>query len=248
MRRKPHLIFSHTIRSFEGKAFDSGILWELYMDLERQFQDFLNYVPFYNNEATYSYRLLNLILSIGGHVDSAFKEMARFPDFAEDEDCKKILELLRISEENVSHGKAPKTIPMRLPLEVFEKIYKLSEKRVIFHLTPEDLVLTPFKPDSDTKIPEWWDIYNGLKHDVGVRFQQANLKNTACALAGAFLLNVIHEPAILRLYDRDLLDWSFGGHMIRQQFEDMIHRKQTLFCSVRTKLFIYDFEQKTNST
>ena len=27
-------------------SFESGYLWELYMDLERQFEDFLEYVPY----------------------------------------------------------------------------------------------------------------------------------------------------------------------------------------------------------
>jgi len=244
MRRKARVIFMREIRAFKGKAFESGIFWQLYRDLERQFRDFLDYVPFYNNETTYSFKLLNLILSIGGHVDSAFKEMARFPDFADNEGCRKILKLLEISEKNIAQGKAPKPIPMRLPLEVFEKVYKLSEKEVIFKLTPENLVLTPFKPDPeiDTKMPEWWNIYNGLKHDVGLRFEEANLRNTLRALAGAFLLNVIHEPAILRLYDYGLLE-CVGGGIPWEQLIDMIHRKQKLFCSVETPVFMYDYEQ-----
>jgi hypothetical protein len=53
------------------------------MDLERQFIDFSNYVPYLDgNESVYSFRLMNLILAIGAHVDSAFKEMFRCPDFS----------------------------------------------------------------------------------------------------------------------------------------------------------------------
>jgi len=34
--------------------FENGIFWELYKDLERQFQDFLEYVPYLSgNEKAY---------------------------------------------------------------------------------------------------------------------------------------------------------------------------------------------------
>lgn len=46
--------------------FGNGIFWELYKDLERQFQTFLEYTPYLEgNENVYSFKLLNLILSIG---------------------------------------------------------------------------------------------------------------------------------------------------------------------------------------
>ncbi len=62
--------------------FEIGNFWELYKDLERQFEDFLEYVSYLEgNEETYSFRLANLILGIGGYVDSAFKEMARYQDY-----------------------------------------------------------------------------------------------------------------------------------------------------------------------
>jgi hypothetical protein len=66
-------------------AFEEGYFWEYYMDLERQFMEYLNYVPYLQgNERTYSFRLANLILMIGAHIDSAFKEIAKFPEFSND--------------------------------------------------------------------------------------------------------------------------------------------------------------------
>jgi len=45
--------------------FEKGIFWELYGDLERQFENFLDYVPYLEaNENTYSFKLLNLILRL----------------------------------------------------------------------------------------------------------------------------------------------------------------------------------------
>jgi hypothetical protein len=63
-------------------TFENGGYWEYYRDLERQFENFLEFVPYLSgNENTYSFRLANLILAIGAHIDSAFKEMARYSEF-----------------------------------------------------------------------------------------------------------------------------------------------------------------------
>jgi len=127
--------------------FEKGIFWELYGDLERQFENFLDYVPYLEaNENTYSFKLLNLILSIGGHIDSAFKEMARYSEFSNNEDCGKILELLEKSEENLKEGKAPITVPIWLPVKAFEKEYKISTRTIIFKRLPEREDIIPFKP------------------------------------------------------------------------------------------------------
>lgn len=57
---------NETVAGKEDK-FEKGYFWELYIDLERQFRAFLTYVPYLKgNEKTYSYRLLSMILSIGG--------------------------------------------------------------------------------------------------------------------------------------------------------------------------------------
>src|SRR3990170_89055 len=63
-------------------TFENGGFWESYKDLERQFEDFLVYVPYLKgNEEAYSFRLANLILSIGAHIDSALKEIAKYSTF-----------------------------------------------------------------------------------------------------------------------------------------------------------------------
>ena len=64
-------------------TFENGGYWEYYKDLERQFENFLEQVPYLKgNEVTYSFRLANLILAIGAHIDSALKEIAAYPFFS----------------------------------------------------------------------------------------------------------------------------------------------------------------------
>lgn len=183
--------------------FETGIFWELYLDLESQYEDFLEYVPYLpGNERTYSFRLLNLTLTIGGHVDSAFKEMARYPKFAGNSEVQEILRTLEDSEKRKDLGKGPIPVTIGLPLKAFDKEYGISRLEVVFKRLPQEETLVPFKPfNQKTGAPEWWDFYNGLKHDVGLRLEEANLRNTLHALAGAFLLNAIHIPSALRLFE-----------------------------------------------
>lgn len=230
--------------------FEKGIFWELYKDLERQFQDFLEYVPYLlGNEAIYSFKLLNLILSVGGHIDSAFKEMARYPGFSDNDDCKQILDLLKESDENIKEGKAPKTVPMWLSLRAFEKEYHLTNKKVIFKRSPEREQIMPFKPyNPKTNAPKWWEIYNALKHDASVNIREANLHTTLDALAGAFLLNVIHIPGCLRLMEDRVVKRTNGGYFRlpqgwRERVKDLIEKKKR-FGVVETPLFIYNYAEK----
>ena len=248
--------------------FEKGIFWELYLDLETQFKNFLEYVPYLpGNENTYSFKLLNLILSIGGHVDSAFKEMARYPKFSGDEKCKKILELLKKSKEDIEKGKGPKFPSIKHYLETFDKLHlarfdkvarayvsdELSKMKVIFKRLPEREDVIPFNPyNRRTKAPEWWEIYNGLKHDVSLNIEKANLKNTRDALAGAFLLNVIHEPAFRRLFEFGILKLeSYGGigtiaresWVSPEYLEQDIRKGISTPYFVETPLFIYKYLQ-----
>lgn len=186
--------------------FTNGIFWELYKDLEHQFEEFLEYVPYFEgNEATYSPKLLNLILGIGGHIDSVFKEMARYPRFASNEPCRKILRKLEEGGLRTQSGKPPEPIPMKLCLEAFEAEYRLSKKYVVFkrHRLPH--IIIPFRTWSSKRVPEWWNTYNSLKHDVGTNIRRANLNNAMETLAGAFLLNAIHIPSFIRLYQYEFI-------------------------------------------
>ena len=218
------------------------------MDLERQFRDFLAHVPYKGNEATYSYRLLNLILGIGGYVDSSFKEMARYSEFSEREGCKEILAKLSQSRKRLEEGKAPITISIKVALKTFESIYHLSEKHVIFRLSPEREKLLPFKPHNPkTKAPYWWETYNGLKHDVGVNIKKANLVTTRDALAGAFLLNVVHIPSCTRFYDHNLLHVDRRkrvGYTIsengRERIRKWILEEGRWFGYIETPVFLFD--------
>lgn len=211
------------------------------MDLERQFIDFQNYVPYLDgNETVYSFRLMNLILAIGAHVDSAFKEMFRCSEFSKKYD--KIL-------KKVNAGRATMTDYRKLDQE-----YCISKRKVDFKRLPEREVVIPFQKFEALKSPDWWTAYNKIKHEFSQNFKMATLKTARDALAGAFLLNVVHKPAILRLFEYGIAKskyrevWSKKGgatYAMRPTVEIIKNiLKDTVYppLYVETNLFYFDCE------
>jgi len=183
--------------TFENRGF-----WEYYKDLERQFTNFLDYVPYLEgNESTYSFRLANILLAIGAHIDSALKKIAEDPSFSG-----KYPEMIKPKVKKGEHKGEPRDQELMDYYPISEE-YVLYEMIVIFKCLPERENVLPFKEYRKKlgKVPYWWSAYNHVKHNFSEDFKQANLKTVRDALAGAFLLNVIHEPAALQLFDYGLL-------------------------------------------
>jgi len=225
--------------------FEKGYFWEYYLDLERQFANFLNYVPYLDgNEDVYSFRLANLILSIGAHIDSAFKEIYRYPEFS-----RRYPQILKKIETNKA------TIKDYLPIS---KEYCLFERQVRFNPLPKPAVILPFqdykKSGKVLTTPSWWTVYNNVKHEFSLNFKQANLKNVRNALAGAFLINIVHKPTINRLFSLGIAKLKHRNFPVRygSAHEEKLSRevmenilKDTIYppLFVETELFFFDYEK-----
>lgn len=233
-------------------TFKNGGYWEWYKDLERQFENFLQYVPYLEgNEDTYSFRLANLILAIGAHIDSALKEIANYSAFST-----KYPEMINPRIEKGPNKGQPRN-PVITDYYPISEEYKLYEKIVVFKRLPERDNVLPFKEyqkSGKRKLkPYWWTTYNKVKHNFSKNFKKATLKTVRDALAGAFLLNVIHEPASLRLFNYGLLKpkyppkgmWEtiydkFKGHEI---YPERPKGELENPFTIETPLFIYDYEK-----
>jgi hypothetical protein len=231
-------------------TFENGGFWEYYKDLERQFEDFLVYVPYLEgNEGTYSFRLANLILSIGAHIDSAFKEIARYPPF----ETKYPLIL-----KNADGKPKKSTIWDYYP--VAEEL-KLSKQKITFKRLSVREELSPFNTYQKAKdatgkdcitCPDWWNAYNDIKHNFKENFIDAKLKTVRDALAGAFLLNVVHVPASERLFDYGLLKPKYPFSTFVEILYDTFRGRKMQperpsyepiddAFTIETSLFLYDY-------
>ena len=230
-------------------TFENGGFWDYYKDLEHQFEDFLKYVPYLEgNEETYSYRLANIILAIGAHIDSAFKEITKYALFS----TKYPKMLNPVYEKGVKKGK-----PRRQNISDYYPIseeYNLPQEIVKFKCLPQRKEIVPFKEYQriTKKVPYWWTAYNKIKHNFNENFKMANLRTARDALAGAFLLNVIHIPSIDRLLSFGLLKARYGPkgyELIYDKFRGKeMHPgyspsdvKDPYF--IETELFVYDYQK-----
>lgn len=196
-------------------AFEKGLCWSLYKHMEDDFIRFMEYVPYTaNNAKVYSPKLIALLLQICGYIDTVFKEMAKFKEFQNIQECQKI---------NALASKDYYGFDITLAQSAFEKIYNLSSNngaKLVANLEWfGDKELTPFATfNSKTKVsPSWWEAHQEVKHFWATTIQKANMDNTLEALSGAFLLNAVHYPSIRYLWklgDLDLVQKTMDGYEI----------------------------------
>ena len=151
------------------KEFDKYYV-KRYMLLEKEFQKTIDYVAVEeSNFATYSQKYLNLILSIGSEVDL----------------------LKRLFASLILNKEIEKEDVVKVILDAEPEFRDLE----VEYLKDENITFKPWRYNS---FPEWWTIYNGLKHnkfgnvvkdDSTLTFyQNANLKNVLESFAGLHTL------------------------------------------------------------
>jgi hypothetical protein len=101
--------------------------------------------------------------------------------------------------------------------------------------------------------PDWWHVYNNVKHHFSENFEKANLKNIRDILAGAFLLNIVHVPAYLRLIEYGVVK---SGYTMKVSFtlntgwqervKELIRKNKSLG-NIETALFSYDYRKEDES-
>jgi hypothetical protein len=203
-------------------TFDDGFFWNNYKSIEFDFLEFLEFVPYHkSNLKVYSPKLTGLLLQIGGYIDSAFKDMANY--FNTNAEYRK-------KDGTLGRCKTSKIIAnVKDAYCVFETVYSLSSNNgghMIAKLDFGDVELHPFQGFSSVfKSPEWWSAYNKVKHQYSLHYEKASLNNVLEALAGAFLLNVVHYPSIELLWQLGIL---IGGLRAGKGFTETILDESTL--------------------
>lgn len=162
--------------------FSRGLAWHRYEGLEDEFLDVTKYFPF---EKTYkmiwSEFFSDFLTKIGSSVDSFFRNMFYDKIF----DSYPHVSSLRGSSrrKDINYFR-----------DFFEPIYELSraEVDIAYGLTFYDSKYRPFEEFENKKNPTWWDSYNHVKHTWFDCIEEATLENVVGALAGLFILNVLH--------------------------------------------------------
>jgi len=193
--------------------FETGVAWKIFNETEKELVSFLEIVPFVpKHENVFSFKLFNLILSIGSHIDNIFKAMCRYQKFQNNSDILKII-----------NSKRPDITMYRT---AFEPIYHLSSKKIYVKKEPINLLRDYYKKiipfyGFNKKSPSWWNIYNELKHSwfKGYNIYKANINNTLNSLASLFLLLVRHEESWDKLIDYGIIRGGFFAEAEEYQFK-----------------------------
>ena len=177
------------------ELFSIGNAWRDFLDFEAEFREALAYVPLRESHLqVWSHKFGKILDQVGSAVDSflwvAAKEGGLFRDNA-----------LRDKEKlNIVDY-----------CQILEPVYHLSTAQVIAYDGPAHYgPFTPFEAfgkmlASEQKIEWWWKAYQSYKHNRYSESAEATLSNTLQALAGLFLLNVLHKENQRWLIEKEVI-------------------------------------------
>lgn len=165
--------------------FRRGLAWYKYKRLENEFINATEYFPFekdYNK--IWSEHFSDLIGKIGNSMDSFFRTMLKDEIFDSYPHISELKESKRKKDINYFR-------------DCFKPIYKLSgvEVEISYGLTFYEEKCRPFKDFNNNGVPKWWTAYNHIKHEWFDCIKEATLENTIEALAGLFVLNILHKES-----------------------------------------------------
>lgn len=231
-----------------SSPFARGLAWYRYRGLEEEFINATKYFPFEKSfEQIWSEFFSDLLSKVGSSIDGFFRNMLddnRFDSYPHVPELKSSRK-----RRNINYFR-----------EFFDPIYQLStvEVQTDYGLTNYG-TCRPFEgflDEENNKIPKWWDSYNHVKHGWYVNIREATLKNTIEALAGLFVLNILHKETqeYLIRYQNVIVGEFYGAspeNILRIFKPSMIGRPSNwsrYLMMARTPLFTHNFRDDSNVT
>jgi len=135
------------------------------------------------NDKSWSEVLATLLVLNGNAVDTFFRNMIMCPNIKENKAFKEMKKKPRKKKTwKISHFQ-----------KIIEPIHELSKNiiQVPFGLGTSQTI-TPFQ-DFSSKIPDWWNAYNHIKHDYYDNITEANLSNVVNSLGALLILHALHR-------------------------------------------------------
>ena len=204
------------------------LLWEEdYLQREKEFTDFIKYVPpSENQKSVWSLKLANQLILIGSSIDSFFKQSMPFYKHSNKKNNNKKFKKLNLGDFR----------------DLFEGYYNQLSKHAVYLLVTREKIV-PFEEWGSGGGLNWWDAYTNLKHNRFKNRELATVENVLNALAALFLLNVYYHPNRKFLAEKGLIE-TFYGIPLRSLLSILEKKRITRFTSsqkpiVKTNLFAY---------
>jgi hypothetical protein len=176
----------YCLTHYRGGIFASGETYEQYQIIEEDFIDFIKIVPLNieENQKVYSPVLRDIIIRCCVQIELFFKEWTKFycthPSFENQ------LKLYNTIDKKTGLIKGARNWN-------FRDYYKLKENFIKIrpiHVRELNIDIEPFKSwTSIEQIPEWWNVYNSIKHDGINSKKNVTLRIALESLAALFTLH-----------------------------------------------------------
>ena len=174
-----------------ANPFSRGLAWYRYKRLEEEFINATQFFPFEQRfEGIWSEFFSDFLTKICYSVEGVFRKMLDDTRF-----------------DSYSHVPSLKNSSQKINIhyfrDFFDPIYNFSKVKVrtAYGLTSYG-TCQPFEgflKKKYNRIPKWWCAYNRVKHGWFIDIEEATLKNTIEALAGLFVLNILHKESQMYL-------------------------------------------------
>ena len=169
-----------------GGVFGSGETYEQYQIIEQDFIDFIKIIPLNDtdNLKVYSPILRDIIIRSCVQIELFFKEWGKFE--CSNKSFENLYKLYNAVDKKSNSIKGARNWN-------FRDYYILKENCIKFrplHIREIDDEIEPFKSWTRSElIPEWWSVYNSIKHDGIKSKKKVNLKIALETLAALFTLH-----------------------------------------------------------
>ncbi len=215
------------------ELFSVGNAWRDFLDLEAEFREALAYVPLRDPHLTvWSHKFGKVLDQVGSAVDSFFLVAVKEG---------------KLFKDNMLRDK--QVLNIRDYCQIMEPVYLLSTAKVIAHDGPAQH--GPFAPfeafgkmlASEEKMDWWWTAYQSYKHNRYSESEEATLDNTLKALAGLFLLNVLHKENQKWLVEEEVIVWQYPMNpiMLTPNLLGSKFGSTTPNVRARSELFLHEF-------
>lgn len=215
-----------------GGIFSVGETYEQYQIIEQDFIDFIKIVPLNNenNQCVYSPVLRDIIIRCCVQIELFFKEWCKF--YCTNKVFENQLKLYNTIDKKTNSIRGARNWN-------FRDYYTLKENFIKFrpiHVRDLNADIEPFKSwTSSDNIPEWWDVYNSIKHDGLNSKSKVTLKIALESLAALFTLHCCnqHTNEYLKQYSSLKASYRFGKIRLKiDQITTPLDSKRYLFKDV----------------
>lgn len=182
----PIYIQSYCKFHYLGGVFGNGETYEQYQVIEQDFIDFIKIIPINdeNNLKVYSPVLRDIIIRCSVQIEIFFKEWGKY-ECSENID-NELYKLYNEIDKKTRNVKGARNWNFRDYFYLKEKYVKYNP----LHIRETDTEMDSFSTwTSREKIPEWWDVYNAIKHDGIKSKSKVNLQSALESLAALFSLH-----------------------------------------------------------